>query len=423
MTKIQNKLQEIKQKMSKNNAKTNECIVQIKKQGRNMKQEVDKITEGLTDECKKEKRLKKQRLKEKETILETKLEELQALIQQTEGKSGGDNQYIRNKIQAIKEDISVVCEDESDLDNNGVNLVFTPGDCDVTTLVQMFGRIQHKETEEDKSSDVEPIIEVKVISTFLSVEKVNSLAMVDSQEAWVSNKNCIKLLKSDGTEMKCVKLDFNIYSTVMTSKGEVLLGSQMNIKKLLPNGHLIDFIDNSPYSTNGMYVTSDGDILVCLYDWFKQDGKVDRFSYTGQKKQTIQFVKRVQGNLSLFTKPQYVTQTANGDVCVTNTDSKDSGSVIVTNKDGGLRFSYNGMNMKKPFYPHGVVSDKHGHVLILDTNNDVIHLVDQNGEFLNFLFTKDHGLLKPRIISGDQDGTVWISCDTNNKIIVAKYLA
>lgn len=80
VSKIQNKLKQIKQIISQNNERTIACTAEIKKQGLNMKQEINKITHGLVDECKKRKKLIEQQLKEKETILDTKLEELQELM-------------------------------------------------------------------------------------------------------------------------------------------------------------------------------------------------------------------------------------------------------------------------------------------------------------------------------------------------------
>ncbi|XP_062578987.1 uncharacterized protein LOC134240898 [Saccostrea cucullata] len=74
----------------------------------------------------------------------------------------------------------------------------------------------------------------------------------------------------------------------------------------------------------------------------------------------------------------YMSENINGDICI-STDS-----VEVFTAGGQKRFSYRGVSglTFRSFSPSGICTDVLGNILIADENNNVIHILDQNGEFL-----------------------------------------
>lgn len=71
-------------------------------------------------------------------------------------------------------------------------------------------------------------------------------------------------------------------------------------------------------------------------------------------------------------------------VCVVN---ETVCAVIVVNQAGKLRFKYTvpPSPTKEPFHTIGVCTDSHSRILISDNANGCIHILDQNGQFLQFI--------------------------------------
>lgn len=64
-------------------------------------------------------------------------------------------------------------------------------------------------------------------------------------------------------------------------------------------------------------------------------------------------------------------------VCDRNADS-----VVVLNMSGRVRFRYYVTPTWKPFKPKCLVTDSLGQIIVTDSNNSCIHIIDQNGHFL-----------------------------------------
>ena len=62
-----------------------------------------------------------------------------------------------------------------------------------------------------------------------------------------------------------------------------------------------------------------------------------------------------------------------------------------------------------------------GHILIADTDNDRVRILDQEGRFIQYILTSQQGLHKPRNIDVDREGYVWVG-GYGGSIKVAKYL-
>lgn len=86
-------------------------------------------------------------------------------------------------------------------------------------------------------------------------------------------------------------------------------------------------------------------------------------------------------------------------------------------ESGQYRFSYKGR--ESDFTPYGVCTDILGQILVCDTSKNMVHLLDQNGQFLNLLFK--HQVVCPHSMCVDDENNVYVSQFDSN-VLVFKYL-
>lgn len=76
-------------------------------------------------------------------------------------------------------------------------------------------------------------------------------------------------------------------------------------------------------------------------------------------------------------------------------------------------FSYRGKignNLVSTFSPADACTDPDGNYLVLDSNDNTVHLLDQNGNFLRIVMSAEDGLRGIRSIELDMYGWIWIRC-------------
>ena len=114
-----------------------------------------------------------------------------------------------------------------------------------------------------------------------------------------------------------------------------------------------------------------------------------------------------------------MSENNNGDICVSDLNAN---TVVVVDNTGRVRFRYDGTpaRTKKSFNPRYIVTDALSQIIVSDNNNNCLHILDQNGQFLRCI--DNCGLEGPHGLSVDSEGRLWVGLLSAGEIKVLKYL-
>ncbi|XP_062602815.1 uncharacterized protein LOC134264538 [Saccostrea cucullata] len=255
-------------------------------------------------------------------------------------------------------------------------------------------------------------------------EYLYNVACLSDEEIWTrGDDNTMKLFSiNQGSELKSIttKSGNTPCDIAVTKSGDLVYTDYddrtVNIVK---NEKIEEVIRLQNWNPKGVCSTSSGDLLVIMESDDNKQTKVVHYSGSTEK-QTIQFDDKGKPLYSSGYYYRYLTDNRNLDICVSDSGAK--AVVVVVNQAGKLRFRYTGHTpapKNQPFYPRGITTDSQSHILTADIDNDCVHIIDQDGQFLRYI---DCGLSLPRGLCIDTNDNLFVAQYRNRKVKMIKYL-
>ncbi|KAK7492400.1 hypothetical protein BaRGS_00016273, partial [Batillaria attramentaria] len=207
-------------------------------------------------------------------------------------------------------------------------------------------------------------------------------------------------------------------SVAVTSTQHILITelgdgrTNMGVMAFTTNGEALPDHVILPDSPWDLAVTQRGEMVVC----HPERHKVGVYSPDGTLRVCIQSASGGQ----LLTNPRCVAVNSNGNIVVSDFAKH---SVLIFDREGNFLRSYGseGRGHEQLRHPCGVCCDKHGHILIADSNNNRIHVLEAQGEFKGYLLSKSAGLVEPVAVEVDKNGDLIVG-EWSGRIHIVRYL-
>jgi sugar lactone lactonase YvrE len=291
-----------------------------------------------------------------------------------------------------------------------------------TTLTQTTLSLPSLADEAICLSVEELLKEAKVIANIKpNIKHLQKVACFGPDRAWLNG--------ADKT-IRCVDINGTVTDTVITTcsgfpaditvnrQGELIYSDRPNrTVNMVRHGKRETLITTPPgWHPEGLCCTRSGDILVGMSTADNNHYKIVRY----QRQGAIQEIDRDEHGNPIYRGGSYIVylaENSNGDIVASDGNAQ---ALVVVNRAGKVRFRYNDKppGGKKSFSPEQIVTDSMGHIIVADYNNACLHILDQDGKFVNICGLND----RPKGLSVDSEGRLWVGLYKSGEVKVIQYV-
>ncbi|XP_062613401.1 uncharacterized protein LOC134275166 [Saccostrea cucullata] len=281
---------------------------------------------------------------------------------------------------------------------------------DAEEKVMSASNDQRRTAKTDQISSKQHLDSSAVCTSSITVPKLDQvchISCVTSGRLWVSDYSRLLQVDYNGHVIQEMENDdqysFIIGAHSVTENGDLIFVNGYEVQKMVLDGTIITLLSEREWLNCIHSSRINGDILIGY------EHGVLRCDWRGNHRIELEFG---------FNYPTFITENKNGDIWVSDRFGEE---VVVMDKSGRHRFNYRGQH-QSGFHPSGICTDILGQVLVCDTSNSSVHLLDQDGQFLRLLLTREYELDFPMALCVDDKHNLYVGDMLSNTISVYKYL-
>ncbi|XP_048748980.2 uncharacterized protein LOC125661144 [Ostrea edulis] len=274
----------------------------------------------------------------------------------------------------------------------------TPQKINTDQLREMFGCLsplsintEHggtvKLAEAVSSPLVKPLLDEPRLAAIIDTgySGLYSVSCLSEDQVWTCGNN---------NTMKLLNLQSKLLTSIQTKSGDTprdiavtrdgdLVYTDYDSVRLVKNKKIRTVSTLQDWVPHYVCSSASDDILVTMVSVYLKQSKVVRYSGS-KEKQNIQFDDQGRPLYSSGYSYKFISENRNLDICVADWSAR---TVVVVNQSGKLRFRYTGhpSNTEQSFTPVGITTDSQSHILTADSENQCIHILDQDGQFLRYI--------------------------------------
>ncbi|XP_063446414.1 tripartite motif-containing protein 2-like [Mytilus trossulus] len=398
---------------------SDESVKKINQQEKLIIDEVRKYAKALREQLKSEKqRIEKsitEREKHMEEVKESLLNRQSNIIEVLESNQGAQVFNVCSEICGKEiPDISFKTFPEETKD-------FIPTNESIKIVINFFGSLQ--KTKLPKGL---PQVNLDVIKSYTTdFEMVDRVVIQDDKTAWICNEQIPTLHKIniDDKITTVQNMSVKVYDMSLTHNNNILmsLDNSSDVNLLTPKTEEIKpFLSVSPLIPLGIHVTKHNEIILGVKE--RSDKLTDTscrkiiiFGMDGKQKQSYEYDKFKQ---RLFTVPFRITSKINNDILVIDRTSNTDGRVVVLNREGEVKWTYQGHPHvsvgDQQFDPFDIVTTLVGHAIVTDFINHTLHVLSGEGDILTFKVMKEQGITYPTSLDIGTKGQLWVGCHSGD---------
>lgn len=320
---------------------------------------------------------------------------------------------------------------------------FSPGKVDMNQLLQQFGaftypvlqyhrgrRVPSKHRAIKASGQQKKVMKSPKKTSTLKIDKKRkdpiSTFCMDHDSLWAIHvgKKLIQYDLDTGQELDCIdfKRDFAQGAGLAILRTGNVLYTDCESKLIYEISPNLDELKVQKMCTTenhptGLYLCRNDDILVCQVSQVKStEDKTQEKGFIAKYSKTWNLLLKIshQDHKELFSRPYFVAENVNMDICVSDVGKQQ---VIVVNRDGKKRFSLGGTTQK--FNPQQLDTDSLGNIVVADHTNACIYLFNKDGMYLSTIVSK---LTEVFGLSVDRKDNLYELGFVSRKMKVYKYL-
>lgn len=220
-------------------------------------------------------------------------------------------------------------------------------------------------------------------------DHLHDVTCLSDEQIWtLGNNNVMKLSNLNGKLLETFHTNLgNRQSNIsITRRGELAFTDKSDCTvNIVMNKQIQEIVKLQGWMPQNVCCSYFGDFLVVMQSDDRKHTKVVRYAGSTEI-QSVQFDHRGKPlySSSVLCNFKYISENRNRDICVAD---HFAGAVVVVNHDGKRRFLYIGppLSGSIPFKPVGITTDSQSRILTSDFHNYRIHIVDQNGQFLQYI--------------------------------------